>query len=312
MRCRRRRSRLAAAHGQARRCRECHRRLRRTDPIGKINGKQVVTFSHRARQGRVRRHASTTPSIEEIDEIEEENPGVKFTHAVHQRRLHQGPVSISSMLAMVEGAILAVIVVFLFLRDWRATLISALAIPLSAIPTFWFMDLLGFTLNSLSLLALGLVAGVLVDDAIVEIENIVRHMRMGKIRLSGIDRRGRRDRPGGGRDHLLDRRGVPAGRPDAGHFRAVLQEFRPDRGRLGADLPGRRAHDHADDRGLFPEGHRPCRARRGLDDGPLHEGAALVARYRRVKAYARIAAATAAWSSRICLAARLARSPRAG
>jgi multidrug efflux pump subunit AcrB len=72
------------------------------------------------------------------------------------------------------------VVVFFFLRDWRATFVSALAIPLSAIPTFWFMKLMGFTLNELSLLALGLVAGVLVDDAIVEIENIVRHMRMGK------------------------------------------------------------------------------------------------------------------------------------
>ena len=67
-----------------------------------------------------------------------------------------------------------------FLRDWRATIISALAIPLSAIPAFWFMDMLGFTLNQMTLLALSLVAGVLVDDAIVEIENIVRHMRMGK------------------------------------------------------------------------------------------------------------------------------------
>ncbi|HEX5645195.1 MAG TPA: efflux RND transporter permease subunit, partial [Erythrobacter sp.] len=86
----------------------------------------------------------------------------------------------SSMAAMIEGAVLAVVVVFFFLRDWRATVISAVAIPLSAIPTFWFMDLLGFNLNFLSLLALGLVAGVLVDDAIVEIENIVRHMRMGK------------------------------------------------------------------------------------------------------------------------------------
>jgi multidrug efflux pump subunit AcrB len=81
---------------------------------------------------------------------------------------------------MIEGALLAIVVVFLFLRDWRATIISAIAIPLSAIPTFWFLDLLGFTLNTMSLLALGLVAGVLVDDAIVEIENIVRHMRMGK------------------------------------------------------------------------------------------------------------------------------------
>lgn len=86
----------------------------------------------------------------------------------------------SSIAALIEGSILAVIVVFLFLRDWRATAISALAIPLSAIPTFAFMHFMDFTLNQISLLALSLVAGVLVDDAIVEIENIVRHMRMGK------------------------------------------------------------------------------------------------------------------------------------
>jgi multidrug efflux pump subunit AcrB len=84
------------------------------------------------------------------------------------------------MEALVEGSILAVLVVFLFLRNVRATLIAALAIPLSAIPAFAFMQSMGFTLNQVSLLALSLVAGVLVDDAIVEIENIVRHMRMGK------------------------------------------------------------------------------------------------------------------------------------
>src|SRR3546814_17450145 len=84
---------------------------------------------------------------------------------------------------MVEGAILAVVVVFLFLRDWRATLISALAIPLSAVPTFLFMDLMGFSLNMMTLLALSLVAGVLVDDAIFEIENIVRHMRSEESRV---------------------------------------------------------------------------------------------------------------------------------
>jgi multidrug efflux pump subunit AcrB len=84
------------------------------------------------------------------------------------------------MLALIEGSILAVLVVWFFLRDLRATAISALAIPLSAIPTFAFMQWMGFTLNQISLLALSLVAGVLVDDAIVEIENIVRHMRMGK------------------------------------------------------------------------------------------------------------------------------------
>ncbi len=84
------------------------------------------------------------------------------------------------MITLIEGSLLAVVVVFLFLRDWRATTISALAIPLSAIPTFAFMYWFDFTLNGVSLLALSLVAGVLVDDAIVEIENIVRHMRMGK------------------------------------------------------------------------------------------------------------------------------------
>jgi multidrug efflux pump subunit AcrB len=71
-------------------------------------------------------------------------------------------------------------VVLLFLRDIRATAISALAIPLSAIPAFWFMSMMGITMNFMSTMAMGLVAGVLVDDAIVEIENIVRHMRMGK------------------------------------------------------------------------------------------------------------------------------------
>ncbi|MCS6946081.1 MAG: efflux RND transporter permease subunit, partial [Steroidobacteraceae bacterium] len=86
----------------------------------------------------------------------------------------------SALMAMIEGAILAVLVVYFFLRDTRATLIAALAIPLSAIPTFFVMDALGFTLNGITLLGLALVAGILVDDAIVEIENIVRHMRMGK------------------------------------------------------------------------------------------------------------------------------------
>jgi multidrug efflux pump subunit AcrB len=79
-----------------------------------------------------------------------------------------------------EGAILAVIVVFLFLRDLRATVIAAISLPLSIFPAFWAMDILGFSLNLVSFLAITLSTGILVDDAIVEIENIVRHMRMGK------------------------------------------------------------------------------------------------------------------------------------
>ena len=79
-----------------------------------------------------------------------------------------------------EGAALAVIIVFLFLRDFRATMIAAISLPLSIFPAFWAMDILGFSLNLVSFLAITLSTGILVDDAIVEIENIVRHMRMGK------------------------------------------------------------------------------------------------------------------------------------
>jgi multidrug efflux pump subunit AcrB len=85
-----------------------------------------------------------------------------------------------SMRLLWEGAALAVLVVFLFLRDWRATLVVAVALPLSVIPAFAVMHLMGFTLNVITLLSLSLVVGILVDDAIVEIENIARHLRMGK------------------------------------------------------------------------------------------------------------------------------------
>jgi multidrug efflux pump subunit AcrB len=146
--------------------------------VGKINGRQVVTFSLTRARG-ASDVAVYDATVGELDKIEKENPGISFTPLFTSVEYTRAQYD-SSIAAMIEGAILAVVVVFFFLRDWRATLISALAIPLSAIPTFWFMDLMGFTLNSLSLLALGLVAGVLVDDAIVEIENIVRHMRMGK------------------------------------------------------------------------------------------------------------------------------------
>jgi multidrug efflux pump subunit AcrB len=85
-----------------------------------------------------------------------------------------------SMLLMYEGALLAVLVVWLFLRDWRATLVAATALPMSVIPAFGAMYLFGFSINVVTLLSLSLVVGILVDDAIVEIENIMRHLRMGK------------------------------------------------------------------------------------------------------------------------------------
>jgi multidrug efflux pump subunit AcrB len=86
----------------------------------------------------------------------------------------------ASMEMLYEGAILAVLVVWWFLRDWRATLVAAAALPLSVIPAFLGQYLFGYTLNMVTLLSLALVIGVLVDDAIVEIENISRHLKMGK------------------------------------------------------------------------------------------------------------------------------------
>ncbi len=85
-----------------------------------------------------------------------------------------------SMDLLYEGAIIAILIVWFFLRDWRATLVTAAALPLSIIPTFFGMRLLGYSLDTMTLLAISLVVGVLVDDAIVEIENISRHLRMGK------------------------------------------------------------------------------------------------------------------------------------
>ena len=114
-----------------------------------------------------------------ISQIHDRHPEVELTKVDTQVDNTLGNYH-SAMETLIEGAVLAVIVVFLFLRDLRATIVSALAMPLSAIPTFWAMDMLGFSLNLVSLLAITLVTGILVDDAIVEIENIVRHMRMGK------------------------------------------------------------------------------------------------------------------------------------
>jgi hydrophobe/amphiphile efflux-1 (HAE1) family protein len=146
--------------------------------IARLNGRDAITFGVMKAKG-----ASDVTVLNavdrELEKVRTENPQVTmtkvFTTVDYTKEQYNSALS-----AFIEGSILAVIVVWFFLRDGRATAISALAIPLSAIPTFAFMQLMGFSLNSISLLALSLVAGVLVDDAIVEIENIVRHMRMGK------------------------------------------------------------------------------------------------------------------------------------
>ena len=144
----------------------------------RLNGRSAVPFQIFKAKGSS--EVSTAKAVDaELDKILAANPDLHlqmiFTTVPHTINTYH-----SSLEALVEGSLLSVVVVWFFLRSWRATLISALAIPLSAIPTFFALQLMGFTLNSITLLGLSLVAGVLVDDAIVEIENIVRHMRMGK------------------------------------------------------------------------------------------------------------------------------------
>ncbi len=143
-----------------------------------LNGKPVVGFEITRSRG-----AGEVEVVDgvraRIDTLRAKYPGITFTEAFNfvdpvQENYH------GSMDLLYEGALLAVIVVWFFLRNWRATIISATALPLSIIPTFAAMHLLGFTINVITLLSLSLVVGILVDDAIVEIENIMRHLRMGK------------------------------------------------------------------------------------------------------------------------------------
>ena len=146
--------------------------------VTRNNGRETTLFTVQKARG-----ASEVQTMDkvlaEIKKVAADNPKVRI-ELIDDEVDHTRMQYSSSIRSLFEGALLAVVVVFFFLRDWRATLISALAIPLSCIPAFFFMSALGFTLNGISLLALSLVAGILVDDAIVEIENIVRHMRMGK------------------------------------------------------------------------------------------------------------------------------------
>ena len=146
--------------------------------IALLNGEPVVGFEI------VRSLGASEVTVmkgvrESLRQMQEKHPDLVVTEAFN----FVTPVVDNyegSMGLMYEGALLAVIVVWFFLRDWRATFVSATALPLSIIPTFGAMYLFGFTINVVTLLSLSLVIGILVDDAIVEIENIIRHLQMGK------------------------------------------------------------------------------------------------------------------------------------
>lgn len=144
----------------------------------RFNGQEVVGFgiSRAIGSSEVDVYHRAVAELEKLD-AERDDITVEEVANTTQDVINNFHASVETLLL---GALLAVAVVFIFLRDWRATIICACAIPLSLIPTFWIMDLTGQSLNVVSLLALSLTIGVLVDDAIVEIENIVRHIRDGK------------------------------------------------------------------------------------------------------------------------------------
>ncbi|CAA2145452.1 MULTISPECIES: efflux RND transporter permease subunit [Methylobacterium] len=146
--------------------------------FARFNGEPVVAFAISRATGASDAEVASAVA-RKIADLAAKHPGVRFD-LIDTSVINTVGNYHSAMLSLIEGAALAVIVVFLFLRDWRATLIASIALPLSVLPTFWVMSTLGFSLNAVSLLAITLVTGILVDDAIVEIENIVRHMRMGK------------------------------------------------------------------------------------------------------------------------------------
>lgn len=146
--------------------------------LARYNGQEAVTFNFlRSRTAsEVKVADKVRAEVKRIDDAHPELTIQQVTASVEQIEESY----FASLEALVVGAILAVIVVFIFLRDWRATFIAATAMPMSLIPTFAILGPLDQSLNVVTLLALSLTIGILVDDAIVEIENIVRHMRDGK------------------------------------------------------------------------------------------------------------------------------------
>ncbi|CAK0769747.1 Multidrug transporter MdtC [Gammaproteobacteria bacterium] len=146
--------------------------------IALLDGKPVIAFEILRSKGWS--EVTVANSVRRtVDQFQKTHPTIHIREAYDTVARVQDNFD-GSMDLLYEGAFLAILVVFWFLKDWRATLVSAVALPLSIIPTFLIMKLAGFSLDILTLLALALVVGILVDDAIVEVENIVRHLRMGK------------------------------------------------------------------------------------------------------------------------------------
>ena len=153
--------------------------VKEQESLSRLNGKQAVGLSI------LRQSGSNTVRVAEaiqkqIDAIQKELPSdLHLTVARDNSTFIRDSVR-DVLFDIVYGGLLAVIVVYLFLANMRSTLISAIALPTSIIASFIIMYALGFTLNTMTLLALSLAVGLLIDDAIVVIENIYRHMQDGE------------------------------------------------------------------------------------------------------------------------------------
>ena len=201
------------------------------DSISRINGRPSITIDIRKGQDAniVEIGASVNAALESLKSRLPPDVEVRLVYS----QADQVQKSIDRVKSTIlEGALLTVLIVFLFLHSWRSTIITGLTLPIAVIATFIALYAFGFTLNMMTLMALSLCIGLLIDDAIVVRENIVRHLGMGKTHPVGGARGHRRDRARRDGDDVRDRGGVRSDRVHEGHHRPVLLPVRPDgRGR---------------------------------------------------------------------------------
>lgn len=146
--------------------------------IAEVNGNKVIGIEITRAKGANPIELSRAINTK-LQQISSEIAGLTYTKVFDMVEYSEEDYR-ASMLLLFEGSLLAVLVVWIFLRNLRSTLITCVSLPLSIIPTYIGLRYFGFSLNMVTLLAIGLVVGILVDDAIVEIENIIRHLKMGK------------------------------------------------------------------------------------------------------------------------------------
>ncbi len=235
---------------------QLHRAAQRRERGGPRRA-QAVGHQHRRRRRRTARSASTEirtdPSARAItlEVVRDESEFIR--NAIHAVEEH-----------LVVGGLLAALVVLLFLWNGRSTIIAALAIPSSIIATFALMRIMGLTLNTITLLALTLSVGIVIDDAIVVLENIVRFVEeKGMSPAARGHPRDPRDRPGGARHHPLPRRGVPPRGVHGRHRGAVHEVLRLHHVVRDHGVAAGFVHPHAHaQRALAQGAHRARRAAR--------------------------------------------------